>query len=336
MSSGTVALQLVIPAIWRARKLGLAFDDLLASVNLSPVALTDPDTRIQFDTAVVLWDELARRSNSPGFGVEAALDLPAGHFDLHEYIVRSSPTLGAGLRRACRYVKLVSSRGHLEVEVTDQEMRLVNRPPAVTSRHAQECMLLSVWMMARRAAGRPLPLTRLELMSAKPESTKQLEDAFACPIVFGTPANVLVFPRKFEDLPLPAHDERLLTLIERHANAMVEALGTDQVRLRDRVRRSLFQLIQRDQMSLERVARSVGMSGRTLQRGLRDDGTSFRDLVDEVRRELAISHMSQSTLPITAIALLLDFSDVSAFHRSFRRWTGQAPSVYRAALRKQI
>jgi len=116
---------------------------------------------------------------------------------------------------------------------------------------------------------------------------------------------------------------------------MIAALGDDQAPLRDRVRRTLFQLVQREEMSLDHVARAMGMSGRTLQRDLRDAGTSFRELVDEVRREIAISHMTQGDLPITAIALLLDFSDVSAFHRSFRRWTGQAPSVFRATMRTQ-
>jgi AraC-like DNA-binding protein len=86
-------------------------------------------------------------------------------------------------------------------------------------------------------------------------------------------------------------------------------------------------------MTLERVARTLGMSGRSLQRQLRDEQTSFRELVDEVRRELAISHVKAGKTPITAIALLLDFSDASAFHRSFRRWTGQSPSEFRAAAR---
>jgi AraC-like DNA-binding protein len=307
----------------------------LASFDLSLAALADPDTRIAFETNVKLWDEIARRSNSPGFGVEAALGLPAGHFDLHEYLIRCSPTFGSGLRRMCRYVQLLSSRGHLEVEVTNEELRIVNRPPAVSSRHMQDFAMLSVVMISRRATGHALPLSRLGLMAAEPEVTKPLKDAFNCPIEFGAPANMIVFPRKFEGLTLPAHDERLLTLIERHAKTMIAALGDDQAPLRDRVRRTLFQLVQREEMSLDHVARAMGMSGRTLQRDLRDSGTSFRELVDEVRREIAISHMTQGNLPITAIALLLDFSDVSAFHRSFRRWTGQAPSVFRATMRTQ-
>ena len=325
---------MVSPAIARAQKLKLPMDDLLGPLGLTPAALADPDTRIPFDAAMKLWNELAARSGSASFGIEAASDVPQGNFDLHEYLVRCSPTLGSGLRRAFAYIRLVSSRGHLEVEVTDDELRIVNRPPAVTSRHGQECALLLLFTIVRRAVGRAVPLVRLELMASEPTDPKPLAQAFGCPIVFGASANMLVFPRKLEDARLPAHDERLLGLIERQAKAMVDALGDDAGPLRDRVRRVLFQLVQREPLTLDRVGRALGMSGRTLQRDLRSDGTSFRDLVDEVRREIAISHMTHGTQPITAIALLLDFSEVSAFHRSFRRWTGQAPSAFRAALRR--
>ncbi len=326
-------MQLVAPAIARARKLGLPLDEILATFGLALADLEQPDFRLAFDTASKLWDEIARRSGSASFGLEAGLDLPVGHFDLHEYLVRCSPTLGAGLRRAFQFVALASTRGHLEVEAIGDELRIVNRPPAITSRHSHDCILYTIVTIVRRAAGRQIPLVRLELMASEPATTTLLRATFACPIVFAQPANVIVFARKYEDLELPARDARLAALIERHARAMVEALGDDRASTSDRVRRSLFQYLQTEHMTLERVARTIGVSARTLQRELRDEGTSFRDLVDEVRRDIAISHMANSDLPITSIAMLLDFSDVSAFHRSFRRWTGQAPAAYRAALR---
>jgi AraC-like DNA-binding protein len=112
---------------------------------------------------------------------------------------------------------------------------------------------------------------------------------------------------------------------------MIAELGDDHASLADRVRRAIFHLLQRDAMTIARVAQTLGMSSRSLQRQLRDEKTSFRALVDDVRRELAISHVAAGHTPLSAIALLLDFSDASAFHRSFRRWTGKSPSEFRAA-----
>ena len=244
--------------------------------------------------------------------------------------MRCSPTLGEGLRRAFRFLGLVSSRGSWEVETAGGEMRIVNRPPGVISRHGHEFAIFVVLMIARRAAGRVLPLTRLELISLEPANPAPLREAFGCPIAFGCAANVMAFAREHEQLALPARDDKLLALIERHATWMAAELGDDHVSLSDRVRRAIFHLLQRDAMTLERVARTLGMSSRSLQRQLRDEQTSFRALLDDVRRELAISHVAAGHTPLATIALLLDFSDASAFHRSFRRWTGQSPSEYRA------
>jgi AraC-like DNA-binding protein len=331
VSAGTVSVQLVMPAVTRARKLGIAVDDLLEAHTLSEATLADPDTRIEFELSTRLWDAIAARVGTPDFGLAAARDMPSGYFDLHEYLVRCSPTLGDGLRRAFRFLGLISTRGLWQVEVDGGELHIVNRPPGMISRHGHEFALYMVLMIARRAAGRPIALTRLEVMSLEPDDTAPLRETFGCPIAFGCAANALVFPGDHELLALPARDDKLVALIERHATWMIAELGDDHASLSDRVRRTIFHLFQRDTMTIERVARTLGMSGRSLQRQLRDEKTSFRELVDEVRREIAISHVTAGRTPITTIALLLDFSDASAFHRSFRRWTGQSPSEFRAA-----
>lgn len=333
MSAGTVSVQLVRPALARAAKLGLRIDDILATHGLSLAVFDDPDTRIAFDVSNLIWDAIAARSGAPDFGLAAAKDLGAGHFDLHEYLVRCSPTLGDGLRRAFRFLGLISSRGSWEVELHGEEMHLVNRPPGLTSRQGHEFAILMVLSIIRRSAGRALPLVRLELIHLEPGDTGPLRDTFACPLSYGCAANTLVFAREYERLALPARDDKLVALIERHASWMISELGDDRGSLTDRVRRAIFHLFQRDAMTIDRVARTLGTSSRSLQRQLRGEGTSFRELVDDVRREIAISHIKAGQTPITTIALLLDFSDASAFHRSFRRWTGQSPSEFRAAAR---
>src|SRR5262249_23623687 len=81
---------------------------------------------------------------------------------------------------------------------------------------------------------------------------------------------------------------------------------------------------------LSEVARELAMSDRNLQRALRDDGTSFQKLLDQVRRDLAVRHLSTPGTSATQVGFLLGFSEPSAFHRAFRRWTGKAPSAFRA------
>jgi AraC-like DNA-binding protein len=91
--------------------------------------------------------------------------------------------------------------------------------------------------------------------------------------------------------------------------------------------------LQRGDVSLDGVARALGMSGRTLQRHLNAQGTSHRELLDEARSAAALRHLGADTMSVTDVAFVLGFSEVSAFHRAFRRWTGMGPSEFRSVRR---
>ena len=99
--------------------------------------------------------------------------------------------------------------------------------------------------------------------------------------------------------------------------------------LTDAVRRLLVGELCDGEPSLEQIAPRLHMSPRTLHRRLEEEGTSFRQVLAEVRRELAARHLSERRLAIGEIAFLLGFSEPSAFHRAFKRWTGHAPLAYR-------
>jgi AraC-like DNA-binding protein len=98
----------------------------------------------------------------------------------------------------------------------------------------------------------------------------------------------------------------------------------------DAVRRFLAEDLSNGQAKLAQLAPRLRMSARTLHRRLEQEGTNFRSVLNEVRRELAVRHLMERRLAVGEIAFLLGFSEVSAFHRAFKHWTGQAPRAYRA------
>jgi len=97
----------------------------------------------------------------------------------------------------------------------------------------------------------------------------------------------------------------------------------------DAVRRCLAGDLCNGQPTLQQIAPRLHMSPRTLHRRLDDEGTSFRHVLTEVRRELAARHLTERRLGVSEIAFLLGFSEPSAFHRAFKRWTGHAPLAFR-------
>jgi AraC-like DNA-binding protein len=128
-------------------------------------------------------------------------------------------------------------------------------------------------------------------------------------------------------------DPRLHEIIRQHAEHVLAALPTVQS-VTGRVRRLVMAELSGGNPSAAHVARRLGMSTRTLGRSLEEEGTTFKDLLEEVRKRLALRYVASSDFGLAEVALLLGYSQTGPFHRAFRRWTGATPHAYRKAALK--
>src|SRR5262249_39669466 len=128
--------------------------------------------------------------------------------------------------------------------------------------------------------------------------------------------------------PFAAPNPSTHAYLERHAARLLEAL--DPERWSDRVRRTLAENLRRGTVQQAQVARRLAVSERTLQRRLGEEGLSFAGILDAVRRDLCLGYIAEPSLAVYEIAFLLGYSEPSALHRAFRRWTGESPQAYRA------
>jgi AraC-like DNA-binding protein len=146
---------------------------------------------------------------------------------------------------------------------------------------------------------------------------------------FGQAADLLVFRSADLASPLRSAHPALLAVFERHAEEQLARLDD----LGPLARRTLAAITARLRGGLPvlgEVASELAQSARNLQRGLAAEGTSFQDLLERARRELALGQLAATSSSVAEVAFLVGFSDASAFTRAFRRWTGQAPSEWRA------
>ena len=161
-----------------------------------------------------------------------------------------------------------------------------------------------------------------------PRNTAEHERLFGSTISFGGAANQVVFDAKTLSLPVVKADPRLCALLDRHAEALL-AKYPRQDTLIDRVRSIIRNELNGGDPSLERVAGELALSPRTMQRRLREQGSSHQELLDQLRRDLAISYLREPEMALCEVAYLLGFSESSAFHRAFKRWTGMTPGEFR-------
>ena len=168
---------------------------------------------------------------------------------------------------------------------------------------------------------------------AQPEDLSEYARIFGQnKILFGMPHNGFVFAAELLSRPLPSADDKLHALIRKHADALVAELPRAQS-FTQRVRELLLKELEGGNPSAVRIASALHMSGRTLTRRLEDEGTTFKDLLDDLRKSLSLRYVGSTDLGLSEIAFLLGFSQSAAFHRAFKRWTAQTPLEYRRSRR---
>ena len=156
------------------------------------------------------------------------------------------------------------------------------------------------------------------------------ENHFGCPVHFETERDALEINPESLRVPNRLGDETIARFFDQHLEAALASLPDDNS-LEKRVRLTVAQLLSEGVPPLSLVAANLGLSARTLQRRLADQGQSFQNLVDQSRRELARQLLTETNYSLAEIAFLTGFAEQSGFNRAFKRWEGQTPRSYRIA-----
>ena len=182
---------------------------------------------------------------------------------------------------------------------------------------------LGSWLIGQR-----IRLHQATFSYPMPAHASEYDLLFPCTQVFGAPNSSLVFPARYLGLPLLQDERTLKHFLERSPADLLSRPDEG-----DSLSSQLRRLLSRDRTpwpDLEAVAQHLHISPQTLRRHLREEGTSFQALKDELRRDIAIYHLGRADLSLQEIAEQLGFSEPSAFHRAFKKWTGVTPGAYRA------
>ena len=288
--------------------------------------LNDPDTRVTDGAAFRAWSVAEEITGDELMGLHMAEASPAGALDLLEYAFRTSSTLEAALGQIARYGRVVSDRA--AAQLTEQGDAVTVTFGAATQRQRIEFALAFLVKLAREATGTALAPLEVRFSHAPPENLFEHRAFFRAPLRFGEPANQFSLARVDVNRPLRTADAALSGVVRRRLDKMLTQIRPDDS-IASRARRALLETITIGRSSAGSVAREIALSERTLHRRLRAEGTSFREVLDSVRSQLAATLLREPHIGTAEVAYLLGYSDSAAFHRAFRRWTGQTPLTFR-------
>lgn len=306
---------------------------MLASYGVTAATLLDPYARVPHGLVVALWTEVPARLDDDAFGLRAAEATMNLSLDALDHATRHCATIGEAMQRMTRYIRLLHDASVATVEIESDELgRYVQRfdcEPAVP-RHLSELILARWVLLIRRYCGAEAPLLAVSFTHEAPADLREHERVLGLPVRFGEPAHGFEFHPRLLTMPSRGSDLVLGEVMRRHVeDLLAQQPGHDDV-VRS-ARRVLVERLADGPPTIDAVARALGTSRRSLQRRLAEDGTSFQQLLDETRRALALEHLRNPGTSLTEVALLTGFSDASAFHHAFRRWTGRTPREHRLA-----
>jgi AraC-like DNA-binding protein len=310
---------------------GVNARELYRAAGVNPVGLDDPDRRIPFAQVVALYEQGARLTRDDAFGLHVGETVDPKAFDVLGYSVINSSTLGEGINRAVRYNSIWTNGSYFSVDKASSLTRVGYGylDESITERRQDtEMTFAALASLSRNVTNADVSPARVRFQHDRPADTSEHQRIFKCPVEFNAPANEYFVDSIALLRPIVKADPGLCAVLDRHAEGLIEKYPRTHT-LVERVRMMIKDELSGGNASLERVADNLSMSGRTLQRKLREHGTSHQELLDQMRREFAIRYLQEPEMAICEVAYLLGFSESSALHRAFKRWTGQTPKEFR-------
>jgi AraC-like DNA-binding protein len=304
-------------------------EPVFEAIGLDPAFMRDPDARYPFLKIEELWNRADELIEDPCFGLRAAEFWHPSQFGALGYAWLASTSLRTALRRLVRFLRIVTEGGELVLEEGRDMLTVVfdfNYVAHKTPARPDAAMAI-LMAMCRINYGAELNPQSVTLVSPPPPCSGDFFALFRCPVQFDAPRDSLGLSLEAADKPLTGANPRLAQLNDQ---LLIEDLARlDRDKVTERARAAIIEQLPSGHPSQDSVAATLNLSLRRLQRRLKDEGMSFRELLDDTRQRLATQYLRDSSRSVNEVTFLLGFSEPSNFCRAFKRWTGMAPAQYR-------
>ena len=292
-------------------------------------ALDSVDFRLPIEAYNKLWEYAVKFSRKPDLGLVLGSRSIEDEIGLVGHIFFSNATIREALKQYQRYFSITNENLTIQMEEMGDLVELQFRciKPDYYSLYDMERTLTAGVTRTREHLKRSLPLNAIGFQHAAPAHHTAYERYFECPIKFSQECCYIAFDKSYMDFRLPHRSSYLQKVLSSHLENLLKTVRR-KTGFTDKVETLIEKRLSSDTIDAENIATKLNMSRNTLYRKLQAEGKSFHDLVDEVRKRKAIAYLKQGSHSISQIAFLLGFSELSAFSRAFKRWTGKAPAKY--------
>jgi AraC-like DNA-binding protein len=299
-------------------------------IGMDPERLLDLNHRYFQEQVTSLWIASVEATGDPDFGLKVARHIRPSTFHIVGYAMACSATLKRAAERFARSARLISDAASVEFTREERGYRVrvdLNTAGRQPIYQTIDTILAGFLMLSEWIASVPIIPIEVTFRHSPPADDKAYREIFRCPIRFGEATNSILFRPDDLHRPVPSANEELaMVLDEMTSHYLALRFAT---RFAHKVRDVLAIQLANGEPTKPETARILNMTPRTLLRRLRDENTTFQEILDHLREELAYEYLNHDDWGIDQIAERLGFASSSSFSRAFVRWTGQRPSDWR-------
>jgi AraC-like DNA-binding protein len=317
-------------ALWRQLEgYGIDPEPLFREHGVDPQVLFDQGARIPFERVQQLNIAAADQSGDPFFGLKSAEFFRPAHLGALGFAWLASSSLRTALERLSRYARVIQEK--LTIELSDEEsllhVRINARIPVANEAFREDMQLSAAVKFCRTIAGNDFNPAKVCFRQEQPENCSYHYELFRCPIEFGADDTCFVLHQKDADRRLTGSNDELAHLNEHIVIKYLAHSAREDIV--NRTKAAILDELCNGSVTEKSIAAELHTTPRNLHRKLQKQDTSFKQILTEVRKDLALRYIQDRSKTLTEISFLLGFSEVSSFSRAFKGWTGRPPSEAR-------
>ena len=306
--------------------------DLFQAAHIDPEKLQCASCRISYRAVDKLWEIKTRVIQDPCLGLHMADHWDPSYLHALGCTDRRADTLEEALNRLLRYIHIVTDTIDLELEQGREEFNLIVNYHSKAETVPQRChsRLAIIMSMCRANFGQELKAASVSFKYDPPTCAEQFEAFFKSPVLFNQPRNMLTFHLEDVTKKLSGANPYLADINDRIVAKYLSRLRKSNII--QRTKAIIVESLPSGRLTNQLVAQKLYMSVRSYQRALKKVDMTYRGILTETRRDLAMGYINDPDIELQEVAYLLGFTEYSAFSRAFKQWTGQSPAEVRAQL----
>ena len=313
---------------------GLDPEPIFAKAGIDRADIKSPNMRVPVAKMWALWRYAAEAAQDDSLGLTAAKYVFPTNLSALLFALQASSTLREGVQRIVQYSKIVTTIGHVTTREEGGDLFLVLVTSANVAERPHEpvdaLMATAVKTLRNLTGGAETGISEVRLMRPPPSHPDQYSEFLNCEVTFNADRDEIRLKGSVLDQPLPGANPELAAIQDQLLDDYLNRLDKENFCVR--VKKQILLLLPSGELSQEKVAYALNMSTRNLHRKLADEDTTFKQLLDDIKKDLALRYLKAPRISIIELSYMLGFTDQSSFTRAFKRWTNSTPSQYREQL----